>query len=55
MRHKYVLLPILIIAEEIAEKLDRGTMKIKICQLKLSSEHMLPAGDYKEYGSSIVH
>lgn len=23
------------------KKLDRGTMKIKICQLKLNSKHML--------------
>lgn len=30
-------------------------MKIKISQLKLSSEHTLPGGDYKEYDSSIVH
>lgn len=29
-------------------------MKIKISQLKLSSEHTLPGGDYKEYDSSIV-
>lgn len=36
------------------EKLGRGTMKIKICQLKLNSKHMLHAGDNKEYDSSVV-
>lgn len=36
------------------EKLDRGTIKIKICQLKVNSKHMLHAGDNKEYDSSVV-
>jgi len=36
------------------EKLDRGTMKIKLCQFKLKNKHMLHAGDNKEYDSCVV-